>query len=173
MSPHFNPRKNHDFLVEVWARLVADLGVGSTPLLVLIGRDKPYKTFQAALAANPNAAAKTVNLGSVSNETLRWAYQNCMFAVFPSRAEGWGLGVTEALRFGKPVIHTDTPQLNEAAQGLMPALANGDHERWLAQLAAWIGDDAAITPYQDAASRFEEGKGGTFESRVFDVLRAP
>ncbi|MEN0000211.1 MAG: glycosyltransferase [Pseudomonadota bacterium] len=169
----FNPRKNHDFLVEVWDQLIAERGAESTPLLVLIGRDKPYKTFQAALAAHPTAAAKIINLGSVSNETLRWAYKTCLFAVFPSQAEGWGLGVTEALRFGKPVIHTDTPQLNEASQGLMPALANRDHKSWTARTGAWIGDRAAIKPYRDAAERFEEAQDGGFANRVLSVLRTP
>ncbi|MEO1701078.1 MAG: glycosyltransferase [Pseudomonadota bacterium] len=168
----FNPRKNHDFLVEVWARLIDELGEDQVPELVLIGRDKPYKALVAALERHPLAAAKVRNLGSVSNETLRWAYQNCAFVVFPSSAEGWGIGVTEALRFGKPAIHTDTPQLNEAGHGLMPALPDRDLDRWTAQVSSWLNDEKNIEPFRLAAQKLDETDNKAFETCVLSALKA-
>ncbi|MEO0543325.1 MAG: glycosyltransferase [Pseudomonadota bacterium] len=167
----FNTRKNHDFIVEVWAQLIKRLGAENVPELVFIGRDKPYKAYLAALERFPEAAAKILNLGSVSNETLRWAYQNCDFVVFPSEAEGWGLGVTEAMRFGKPAVHTDTPQLNEAAHNLMPSLPCRDLEQWTDQIEAWITDRKSMERYQIAAQGFYEADANAFENCVLCTLR--
>ncbi|MEO0919644.1 MAG: glycosyltransferase [Pseudomonadota bacterium] len=168
----FNTRKNHDFIVEVWSELINRLGLETVPELVLIGRDKPYKSFKAALEKHPHAASKVHNLGSVSNEMLRWAYQSCTFVVFPSSAEGWGIGVTEALRFGKPVIHTDTPQLNEAGHSLMPSLPNRDLGAWTDQISSWITDGDSLNVYQITARNFDETRAGAFENCVLSTLRA-
>jgi glycosyltransferase involved in cell wall biosynthesis len=40
----------------------------------------------------------------VSDEELARAYQECMFTVFPSRMEGFGLPILESLWYGKPVV---------------------------------------------------------------------
>lgn len=42
--------------------------------------------------------------GAVTNEELLWYYRHCTAFAFPSLAEGFGLPVIEAMRFGKPVF---------------------------------------------------------------------
>ena len=41
-------------------------------------------------------------------------YRGCLFTVFPSLYEGWGLPVTESLTFGKPCVISNATSLPEA-----------------------------------------------------------
>ena len=126
----FELRKNHDFLVHLWRRLHQRLGA-DTPALVLVGRDgRGTARFDAALAEAGETAAFIRPLGVISEPELRWLYRNAAFGVYPSSQEGWGLGVSECLQFGVPVLHTDTPQLREAAHDTMPALPERDLDAW-------------------------------------------
>lgn len=52
-------------------------------------------------------------VGPVSDEEKNWYYQHCHAFVFPSKAEGFGLPVLEAMHFGKPVFISDGTSLPE------------------------------------------------------------
>jgi glycosyltransferase involved in cell wall biosynthesis len=49
----------------------------------------------------------------VSDEELAWLYQQATLVLVPSRHEGYGLPVVEALAFGTPVVASDLPALRE------------------------------------------------------------
>ncbi len=52
--------------------------------------------------------------GPVSEPVKQWYLQNCDAFVFPSIAEGFGLPVIEAMRYGKPIFlsdHTSLPEI--------------------------------------------------------------
>ena len=43
-------------------------------------------------------------LGAITNKDKYWYYKNCQAFLFPSKAEGFGIPVIEAMSFGKPVF---------------------------------------------------------------------
>src|SRR5262249_49906260 len=49
-----------------------------------------------------------------SDTDLARLYRGCLFTVFPSLYEGWGLPVTESLAFGKPCLVAKCSALTEA-----------------------------------------------------------
>ena len=49
---------------------------------------------------------------------LRALYAGCLFTVFPSLHEGWGLPVTESLALGKPCLTSNAASLPEAGGAL-------------------------------------------------------
>jgi glycosyltransferase involved in cell wall biosynthesis len=53
-----------------------------------------------------------------SDRELRDLYQGCLFSIFPSLHEGWGLPVTEAMAFGVPVLCSSAAALPEAGGDL-------------------------------------------------------
>lgn len=55
--------------------------------------------------------------GAVDEETLQSAYEECLFTVYPSMMEGFGLPVLESLQRGKPCICSAHGALGESARG--------------------------------------------------------
>ncbi|MEM8651015.1 MAG: glycosyltransferase [Pseudomonadota bacterium] len=137
----FNPRKNHDLIIEVWAKLGAKIGNENLPQLVLIGREKPGRPVVHALDSARSRGVNILMTGSVSEDQLRWAYRHCLFTVFPSSYEGWGLGASESLAFGKIVAHTNNAQLTEAAQNLMPTAPERDVHAWVSLMEKLVMDE--------------------------------
>jgi len=125
------PRKNHALLLSVWSNLVRRHGRENLPTLVLVGRWGWRTEATARLLAQDRNLAGTVRIFSyLPDGQLAWLYRNALFTVFPSIAEGWGLGATESLDAGTPVVVSDIPPLIEASQGLMPRVAPADAARW-------------------------------------------
>lgn len=61
---------------------------------------------------------KLVLIADPTDAEISALYQGCLFTLFPSYAEGWGLPVSESLAFGKPCLCADRTSLPEAGMGL-------------------------------------------------------
>jgi glycosyltransferase involved in cell wall biosynthesis len=86
-------------------------------------------------------------------------------AVFPSRAEGFGLALLEAMGAAVPVVARDQPAHRDVlGAGLADRLVDGDDR---AAIAARIDDALALTPEaMEALGRRERER-----ARAFDLPR--
>lgn len=167
-------RKNHDLLVAVWRELANVLPLDELPDLVLIGRKTSgWKALQAEIVACPPAlAAKIHVLQGLRDMQLRWAYRHALLGLFPSSAEGWGLGVSECLGYGLPVLIADIPVLHEVAQGLMPAAPVRDVAAWASALRELIAQPQRIDALrQMIADRYRPLSTDAFAANVVAHLR--
>jgi glycosyltransferase involved in cell wall biosynthesis len=106
------PRKNPCAAIEA----LALLGDGDLRL-VLVGGDKGGRA-DAERAAERNGLAGRVEFrGHVAQEELAALYRGAACLVFPSRYEGFGLPVLEAMASGTPVVATAAGALPEVAGG--------------------------------------------------------
>jgi glycosyltransferase-like protein len=112
------PRKGSADLVEAMGELRRTLA--PPPVLAVVGGH----SFQDYAAYRERALARAellglelgsdvVLLGTVGDEELPLWYQAADAFVFPSRKEGWGLAVLEAMASGLPVVATDIPVFRE------------------------------------------------------------
>jgi glycosyltransferase involved in cell wall biosynthesis len=165
-------RKNHDFLVQVWARLARELDATALPDLALIGRKTTgWDALQAALAAAPEIVPRVHVLHGVPDIQLRWAYRHAWLGLFPSSAEGWGFGVAECLAYQLPVLHSDLPVLHEVAQGLMPAAPVRDLEAWATRLRDLLMHPESIDLLrQKIAQHYRPLDGRAFAADVLSCL---
>ncbi|MEO1104215.1 MAG: glycosyltransferase family 1 protein, partial [Pseudomonadota bacterium] len=108
-------RKNHHLLLNVWRRMVDEMGE-KTPKLILAG--KRGWEAQAALAMLDRAAELRPHVyeaGAVPDEVLDLLRRRARAVLMPSFVEGFGLPVTEALSVDTPVIASDIPVFREIA----------------------------------------------------------
>jgi glycosyltransferase involved in cell wall biosynthesis len=109
------PHKNQELLVRAARMLPGDVAT------VLAGHPEPYDAELRALAGELGVADRVVFADWVPAEDLEglWGLAGC--AAFPTRAEGFGIPLIEALRRGVPVAASQIPVFAEVA---------GDLPRW-------------------------------------------
>lgn len=113
-------RKNHLLLFRVWRRMLEELPPERVPTLVFAGRiGWLVADLMQQIANTDNLGGKLVIVESPSDAELAALYDGCLFTLFPSFFEGWGLPVTESLGFGKPCIISDRTSLPEAGGGMV------------------------------------------------------
>lgn len=153
----FNRRKNHDFIVGVWK----DLMTANSPLvakgvrLLLVGEVQGESKY-----GDPDfrESLRRYNIDVVCNaddEQLAGYYHRCLYTVFPSLQEGWGLPVQESLMNGKVCLASNTvPAVDEIDNAALIKLAPHDFFGWREALVTWATNDAMRAAFEAQASRY-------------------
>jgi glycosyltransferase involved in cell wall biosynthesis len=102
------PRKEPTAAIEALALIGPD-----APRIVIAGPDKGGRAETEAAAGRLGVRAEL--RGHVSQEELAALYRGAACLVFPSRYEGFGLPVLEAMASGTPVVATTAGALPEVA----------------------------------------------------------
>jgi glycosyltransferase involved in cell wall biosynthesis len=111
------PRKNHALALAAWRMLLDRRGAAGTPRLVFAGRRAPGdEAVMAMLAADPTLAAHVTCLHDLDDAALDRLYRFCLFTLYPSRHEGWGLPVSESLLHRRVPLVAEIPALMESGQ---------------------------------------------------------
>jgi glycosyltransferase involved in cell wall biosynthesis len=111
-------RKNQALICRLWKRLVSDLGVSRVPQLALAGREDLKIADLDEEVASLLKASRIVVLEGLSDAELAGLYDACLFTVFPSLSEGYGIPVGESLQHGKLCISSDLAAIREHAGDL-------------------------------------------------------
>lgn len=124
------PRKNHIMILQVWRRLVEQMG-RDAPQLWLVGQ-RGWECEQVVdlLERCPALQQHVVEVPSASDEQLKDILKHARALLFPSFAEGYGMPLVEALCLGVPVIASDIPVFREIGQGIPDLLDPIAGEKW-------------------------------------------
>ena len=106
------PHKNQALLVRAASHLGDDVAI------VLAGHPEPYDAELRALAGDLGVREKIRFADYVPDPDLEALWGIAGAAAFPTRAEGFGMPVLEALSRGVPVACSDLPVLREVSGGL-------------------------------------------------------
>jgi glycosyltransferase involved in cell wall biosynthesis len=143
------PTKNVDLLLRAFGRVRAEIGMSLT-----IAGDGPLRSSLASLAATLGIVDSVRFVGVQSRREVADLMARASALVLPSRSEGWGVVIAEALASGTPVVASRVggiPEILGSEEGgiLLPpgdvdALAAG-----LATIAGWRPERSRVA----AASR--------------------
>jgi glycosyltransferase involved in cell wall biosynthesis len=134
--PHFitvgtiEGRKNHQLLLDLWGRLVADAGEGA-PILLIVGQRgwQADRVFQQ-LDDLGDLQDHVRELNECDDAELASWIAGARALLMPSYAEGFGLPVFEALELGTRVIAADLPVYREIAGDIPTYLDPDDVGAW-------------------------------------------
>ncbi len=111
-------RKNQWLLYQLWRRLAQRHR--EVPPLLLVGQPSWLANeLIYQIEHDPLVRQRVVLLNDVSDPELRWLYGRCLFTMYPSQYEGWGLPVAESLAHGKYCICSNASSLPEIAGDLV------------------------------------------------------
>ncbi len=112
-------RKNHALLFRVWRELMDAMPLTQIPTLVFAGRvGWLVQDLMQQLENTDWLDGKILLIESPSDGELAALYKDCMFTIFPSLYEGWGLPVTESLAHRTPCLAANRSSLPEAGGNL-------------------------------------------------------
>ena len=137
-------RKNHMLLVEIWSRMLEKHGL-SIPSLIFVGKiGWKVEELMQRLSASNNIGGKIIIIQDASDSDLSKLYKKCLFTVFPSFAEGWGLPVGESLSYGKPCIASNSTSIPEVGGDLLHYIDPFDVDGAEAQVERAIFDNVYL-----------------------------
>lgn len=105
--------KNIPLLIEVFQHLVRHDRLSPETKLLIVGISGPETSLIQRLISRPELAERVHLLEGLTDAELQWCYRNCELLVAPSKIEGFGLPVAEALLAGCRVICSDIPAFRE------------------------------------------------------------
>jgi glycosyltransferase involved in cell wall biosynthesis len=132
-------RKNQMGALDAWARLIAKHGADRIPRLVLVGK-LGFKSdmILSRLDANADLRERVTVLSGIEDVELHALYRDCLFTIYPSLYEGWGLPITESLCHGKVPLTADNSSLPEAGGSFALYFKTGSMAGMIAMLERLI-----------------------------------
>ncbi|MGB8908457.1 MAG: glycosyltransferase family 1 protein [Candidatus Cybelea sp.] len=111
----------------------------------LVARDRPDLSLVVTTRLDgfrPAANVRVVELGFVHDDLLAALYRGCTLLAFPSRYEGFGLPVIEAMSYGAAVVASDASSVPEAGGDAACYVTSGDEAQLAAAILRVAGDAA-------------------------------
>lgn len=112
-------RKNHELLYYTY-KLAKSRGL-DLPKCLIVGRPGWHSENILDLILNdPETKEDLLVLKNISDNELSWLYENCIFTIYPSFYEGWGLPVAESIAHGATCLCSLTSSMPEIAGDIIP-----------------------------------------------------
>lgn len=133
------PHKNHLLLVQAFADVVAQR---PDALLVLTGSQGQMEAAVATEAQRLGISHRVRRVGRIARSEVDSLIRNARALTFPSRFEGFGLPVLEAMAEGTPVVASAASALPEVVGDAGYLLSPDDPAEWSRAMVRLLDDDA-------------------------------
>lgn len=173
-------RKNHILMYRVWEQLLRRHDPANVPKLLFVGSQGwGVDLLKRRLASSGNLGGRVRHVSDLSDAEMARAYADCLFTVFPSFCEGWGLPVSESLFHGRLCLAsnaTSVPEIGgdavdyfdpEDEAGALAAVERALFEPgYVKRREAWIRENFRLPAWESTAR-------AVFEAIVGDEQGAP
>jgi alpha-1,3-rhamnosyl/mannosyltransferase len=136
------PHKNHGLLVRAFAKVAAK---EHDVTLVLTGGEAQQEVPLAGMIDRLGLRGRVRRTGRIPRDDMLAVLRGATALAFPSRYEGFGLPVLEAMSLGTPVIAADTTALPEVVGGAARLESPDDPDAWTDAMLELLADEAART----------------------------
>ncbi|NJL47108.1 MAG: glycosyltransferase family 4 protein [Leptolyngbyaceae cyanobacterium SM2_5_2] len=107
--------KNLNLLIQAYHRLRESGNISANIQLLLVGSPGPETQALHGLVQSLHLNSKVTFLSGLSDEELRWMYEQAELFVMPSSTEGFCLPLVEAQTLGCPIVCSNIPIFHEIA----------------------------------------------------------
>lgn len=165
-------RKNHQLLYQAY-RLAYEQGCENLPKIVIVGRPGwLVDDLMYILNNDPLINRDFIFLNSATDAELKWLYQHCLFTVYPSLYEGWGLPIAESLSYDKFCIASKTSSMTEIGGDLLEYFSPFDAASCLGLITKYSANKELLIQKEDLIKRYFEKTTWHDTYREFDnILR--
>ena len=138
-------RKNHIVLLNAYRHILEKKDF-EPPTLLLVGR-KGWLSQDVEFQVNndPLLIGRVVIVNNIDDKELSYLYQNCLFTVYPSIYEGWGLPVAESLNYGKFCLSSPKASLPEIGGQLVEYIDPMRVDKWAEAIEFYCKQSDALT----------------------------
>ncbi|HGE8241666.1 glycosyltransferase family 4 protein [Aeromonas veronii] len=116
MVGNVKPHKNQMSVLNAFARLVEKGDIPLTYRLVIAGETENFRDSCLEMKSFDHSYLvedRVVFTGRVSDDELKWLYSHASLFVFPSRYEGFGLPILEAMSYNLKILSSNRASLPE------------------------------------------------------------
>lgn len=143
------PRKSHRTIVDAFESLIRKGQIDEDAYCVFVGRvGWNTDNLIQEIRVNPLLRDRIIIMSDVSDDELVSIYKGARFVVFPSRYEGYGLSLVEAMAQGKACISADTGSLVEVGGEAPLYIDPSDIKAWGDAIGRFMRDDDLVEEYE-------------------------
>lgn len=143
-------RKNYEMLYRVWTRFADENRHRDLHLVIVGGTAWNGHALAEQIAQDTRVSGRIHILSGIEDEALSWLYNHCLFTVFPSHYEGWGLPVAESLVHGKLCLATSSSSVPEIAPDFVEHIDPEDFLSWVSRISFFASSGAARRAREEA-----------------------
>ena len=162
-------RKNHMLLYYAYKQGLRE--GKDLPPLVLVGRSGWLTDdLRYILEHDPEVKGRITLHYDVTNSELEWLYQNCLFTVWPSFYEGWGMPVAESLAHGKVTLSSDVSSMPEIAPRLLDLFSPYDSKECLDMMVKYLDKKVRVQKEREIRTRYKATTWHDMYKQISDFM---
>ena len=139
------PRKSHRTIIDAFEHGIVNGTIPDDAVCVFVGRiGWNIDNLVQEIQTNPVLTDRVQIMSGIPDADLVELYRQARFVVFPSKYEGYGLSLVEAMALGKACISGDAGSLTEVGGDAPLYISPIDLAKWTEALAKAFTDDAMI-----------------------------
>lgn len=148
-------RKNHLLIYQAYKYLIEKYGMtAKLPDLYIVGGIGWFTDdIRHQVSSDPQINKRMHIITNCSDAELVSLYKNCLFTVYPSMYEGWGLPIAESLHYGKFCLASQTSSMPEIAGDLLEYFSPYDSSQFAELIWAYSTDSGKLKTKEERILR--------------------
>jgi len=168
---NWKPHKNISFAIRAFRLAKARSWISSNIKLIIAGKVHGLRQADASLLQTYGQDLDIEFVEHPSDSKLGRLYQDCLALISPSKYEGFGLPILEAMHFNKPIACSNIPPFREIAGDTVDYFNVDDVESCAAAIAQIVSPKAASERrYEPIVKRFTWAQSALAHHQLFSKL---